>query len=152
MTAIAVLRAKRLAPIHAGAAPLSCAVTAGTDCPVAGMILPSINGLSGNRLAFSLCVVPRPETPAMLTPRQAQFAFVPAMVTIMSATISFAMSAFHHGFEPGLLQVWLNNWGLAFIVALPVAWVAVPAVRGLLARLTDTTTASAPARGLGEMG
>ena len=87
----------------------------------------------------------------LLTPRQAQFAFVPSMVTVMSATISFAMSAFHHGFEPGLLQVWLNNWGLAFAVALPVAWVTVPLVRGGLARLTDVAPA-ASARSLGELG
>ncbi|HEU0307072.1 MAG TPA: DUF2798 domain-containing protein [Lysobacter sp.] len=87
----------------------------------------------------------------MLSPRQAQIAFIPSMVTVMSATISFAMSAFHHGFQSGLLQVWLNNWGLAFAVALPVAWVAVPALRAVLARLTR---APAPpnVRGLGEMG
>lgn len=87
----------------------------------------------------------------MLTPRQAQFAFVPAMVTVMSATISFAMSVFHHGFRAGLVQLWLNNWGLAFVVALPVAWVAVPTLRAVLVRLTGAPS-RAPGRGLGEMG
>jgi hypothetical protein len=87
----------------------------------------------------------------MLTPRQAQFAYVPSMVTVMSATISFAMSAFHHGFEPGLLQVWLNNWGLAFAVALPAAWITVPLVRVVLAGLTRVEPA-ASARSLGELG
>lgn len=87
----------------------------------------------------------------MLTPRQAQLAFVPLMVTVMSATISFVMTVIHHGLQPGLLQAWLGNWGLAFIVALPVAWVTVPTVRTVLARLTRATPA-APARGLGEMG
>lgn len=87
----------------------------------------------------------------LLTPRQAQFAFVPSMVTVMSAVISFAMTLIHHGFRAGLLQAWLNNWGLAFLVALPVAWVAVPALRKLLARLTRTAP-PVPARGLGEMG
>ena len=82
----------------------------------------------------------------MLTPRQAQFAFVPSMVTVMSATISFAMSAIHHGFGSGLLELWLRNWGLAFMVALPVAC----ALRALLARLTDDVVA--PARSVGEMG
>ena len=85
----------------------------------------------------------------MLTPRQAQFAFVPLMVTVMSAVISFAMTLLHGGPGPGLLQAWLGNWGLAFVVALPVAWVAVPAVRALLARLTY---APPSARGLGGMG
>ena len=45
----------------------------------------------------------------LLTPRQAQFAFVPSMVTVMSAVISFAMTTIHHGFAPGLLQAWLRN-------------------------------------------
>lgn len=87
----------------------------------------------------------------MLTPRQAQFAFVPSMVTVMSATISFVMSAFHHGFQSGLLQLWLANWGLAFVVALPVAWVAVPVLRALLTRLTYASPV-ASGRSLGEMG
>lgn len=87
----------------------------------------------------------------LLTPRQAQFAFVPAMVTVMSATISFVMTLFHHGFAPGLARVWLGNWGLAFVVALPIAWVTVPLLRALLARLTRTPRPM-PARSLGEMG
>ena len=72
----------------------------------------------------------------MLTPRQAQLAFVPLMVTIMSSTISFVMTTLHHGWQPGLMQAWLSNWGIAFLVALPIAWVAVPTVRALLARMT----------------
>ena len=87
----------------------------------------------------------------LLTPRQAQIAFVPSMVTVMSATISLAMTLFHHGLKAGLLQAWLGNWALAFVVALPVAWFAVPAVRSLLARFTHAVP-PAPARGLGEMG
>ena len=87
----------------------------------------------------------------MLTPRQAQFAFVPLMVTVMAATISFAMSAYHHGLRTGLVEAWLHNWGVAFVVALPVAWIAVPALRALLARLTHAAPAATP-RGLGEMG
>jgi hypothetical protein len=72
----------------------------------------------------------------MLTPRQAQFAFVPLMVTVMSAVISLVMTALHVGLAPGLLQAWLANWATAFVVALPVAWVTVPTLRALLARLT----------------
>ena len=83
----------------------------------------------------------------LLTPRQAQFAFIPAMVTVMSAT----MTLYHHGLAPGLMSTWLNNWVLAFVVALPIAWVAVPATRALLTRLTQTAR-PAPARSLGEMG
>jgi hypothetical protein len=86
----------------------------------------------------------------MLTPRQAQFAFVPVMVTVMSAVISFTMTAMHHGFVAGLFDAWLRNWALAFAVALPVAWVTVPGVRAVLARLTRTEPALV--RRLGEMG
>lgn len=85
----------------------------------------------------------------MLTPRQAQLAFIPLMATLMSAVMSFTITAVHYGFRPGLLGAWLGNWALAFVVALPVAWVVVPAVRSVLARLTRQ---EAPQRGLGEMG
>lgn len=86
----------------------------------------------------------------LLTPRQAQFAFVPSMVVVMSATISFAMTLIHHGIAAGFVQAWLNNWGLAFAIALPIAWVAVPLLRGLLAMLTRPP--STGGRSLGEMG
>lgn len=87
----------------------------------------------------------------MLSPRQAQLAFVPLMVTVMSAIISLVMTTVHYGLRPGLLLAWLGNWSLAFVVALPVAWVTVPALRALLARVTRTTP-PVPGRGLGEMG
>ena len=45
-----------------------------------------------------------------------------------------AMTLYHHGLAPGLMSTWLNNWVLAFAVALPIAWVAVPATRALLMR------------------
>ena len=85
----------------------------------------------------------------MLTPRQAQLAFVPLMVTVMSAAISFVMTVLHGGAGPGLLQAWLGNWATAFVVALPVAWVAVPAVRALLSRLTDTAPVAREVGGMG---
>lgn len=87
----------------------------------------------------------------MLTPRQAQLAFVPIMVTAMSGIISLAMTLLHHGFAPGLMAAWLYNWVVAFVVALPAAWIIVPAVRALLARLTRPAS-TATGRQLGEMG
>jgi len=86
----------------------------------------------------------------MLTPRQAQFAFIPLMATVMSAVMSFAITAVHYGLRPGLIGAWLGNWALAFVVALPVAWVVVPTVRSVLARLTQEPQRSV--RDLGEMG
>jgi len=88
----------------------------------------------------------------LLTPRQAQFAFVPAMVTVMSAVISFATALIHHGVHPGLAQAWLHNWRLAFVIALPVAWLAVPVVRTLLAKATRAARDPVPVRSIGEMG
>ena len=88
----------------------------------------------------------------MLTPRQAQFAFIPLMASVMSAVMSFVITAVHHGPNPGLLGAWLGNWALAFVVALPVAWVVVPALRGLLARLTQQGEPQRSTSRLGEMG
>jgi hypothetical protein len=89
----------------------------------------------------------------MLTPRQAQFAFVPLVVTLMSGVMSFAMTALHRGFGPGLVDAWLRGWPVAFAVALPAAWVILPGSRALLARVTracrEATDAS---RRLGRMG
>jgi uncharacterized protein DUF2798 len=73
------------------------------------------------------------------------------MVTMMSSVMSFTITAVRFGLRPGLVDAWLDNWALAFVVALPVAWVVVPTVRGALARLTRAETA-APSRHLGEMG
>ena len=85
----------------------------------------------------------------MLSPRQAQLAFVPLMVTVMSATISFAMTVLHRGVGPGLLHSWLGNWATAFAVALPVAWIAVPAVRALLTRMTRAVPVASALGGMG---
>ena len=86
----------------------------------------------------------------MLTPRQAQMAFIPLMVTAMSGIISLTMTLLHHGFASGLVAVWLYNWAVAFVIALPTAWVVVPSVRALLARLSRS--AAATGRQLGDMG
>jgi hypothetical protein len=83
----------------------------------------------------------------MLTPRQARLAFVPVMVTLMSCVMSLTITTLHFGLRPGLLEAWLSNWALAFVVALPLAWVIVPAVRAGLARVTSD---EAPAESLVE--
>ena len=93
----------------------------------------------------------------MLTPRQARFAYVPLVVTAMSGVISLTMTTLHHGLAPGLIQAWLHNWPLAFAVALPAAWLILPGVRILLARLTsaEAQTGAAAAesgRHAGELG
>ncbi|TWI01032.1 uncharacterized protein DUF2798 [Luteimonas cucumeris] len=86
----------------------------------------------------------------MLTPRQARFAFIPLVVIAMSGIISFTMTVLHHGVHPGLMAAWLQHWPLAFAVALPAAWLVLPGVRALLARLTREPAALG--RKFGEMG
>lgn len=78
----------------------------------------------------------------LLTPRQAQLAFIPIVVTTMSGVISFAMSVLHHGFTAGLLRVWLQHWPVAFIVALPTALVVLPGIRRMLERLSQPRPAT----------
>lgn len=68
----------------------------------------------------------------MLTPRQAQLAFIPLAAATMSGVISLAMTALHRGGGAGLLQAWLAQWPVAFAVALPTALVILPALRALL--------------------
>ncbi len=74
----------------------------------------------------------------MLT--QASFAFVPLMVLAMSAIISLALTPLHQGVGPGFRPAWLRAWVQAFLVALPAAWMMLPGVRGVLARLTYPDT------------
>ena len=89
----------------------------------------------------------------MLTPRQAQFAFVPLVVTLMSGVMSFAMIALQRGFGPGLVGAWLRGWPVAFVVALPAALVILPGVRALLARVTKACSRPLESsRRLGRMG
>ena len=72
----------------------------------------------------------------MLSPRQAQLAFVPLMSLVMSGAISLVMTGLHGSTSKGFLGAWLSGWMVAFMVALPVALVVVPAVRGMLSNLT----------------
>lgn len=88
----------------------------------------------------------------MLTPRQAQLAFIPLAAAIMSGVISLAMTALNLGFVPGLLGAWLRAWPLAFAVALPAAWLVLPGVRMLLARLTRPITVLSTGQGAGHLG
>ncbi|MFD0740190.1 DUF2798 domain-containing protein [Lysobacter koreensis] len=86
----------------------------------------------------------------MLTPRQAQFAFIPLAALLMSGVISLAMSVLTLGLAPGLPGAWLRAWALAFAVALPTAWVVLPGLRALLARLVREPVPTLPTRDIGE--
>jgi hypothetical protein len=88
----------------------------------------------------------------MLTPRQAQLAFIPIAAGVMSGVISLALTAINVGLGPDLLGAWLQHWPLAFAVALPAAWLVLPAVRALLARWTDPAPAPGTRRQVGDLG
>lgn len=72
----------------------------------------------------------------MLSPRQAQLAFVPLISLVMSGAISLVMTGLQGNPGKGFLGAWLSGWMVAFVVALPIALVVVPAVRNGLSRLT----------------
>jgi hypothetical protein len=78
----------------------------------------------------------------MLTARQAQLAFIPVMVLIMSGVISCALTAWNRGLGAEFLDIWLHNWGMALTVALPTAWLVVPRLQAVLTRLTRASKTS----------
>jgi len=88
----------------------------------------------------------------MLTPRQARFAFIPLAAGIMSGVISLVLTTLHVGLVPDLLSTWLRTWPLSFAVALPTAWVVLPTVQALLAKLTHTATIPSAGRHSGRLG
>ncbi|MGQ0656865.1 MAG: DUF2798 domain-containing protein [Chromatiales bacterium] len=71
-----------------------------------------------------------------LTPGQARRAFIPLNVLVMSGVMSLFMTAHHAGLGPHLLHLWMSEWVLAYLVALPFALVFSPGIRAGLARLT----------------
>lgn len=73
----------------------------------------------------------------MLTPEQANKLFVPIVALTMSGFMSLVMTAANLGVGDGFAGLWLRQWLLAFIVALPIAYVVVPAIRAGLVIFTD---------------
>lgn len=74
--------------------------------------------------------------PAMLTPRQARYAFLPLMLIAMSALVGLALIVFQQGLAAGPGEFWMLAWVLAFTLALPAAMLVLPIVSGLLSRAT----------------
>ena len=71
-----------------------------------------------------------------LTRKQARRAFIPLNVLAMSGVMSLFMTAHYAGIGPHLLHLWISQWVLAYLVALPFALVLSPGIRAGLARLT----------------
>lgn len=73
----------------------------------------------------------------MLTPAQANKLFVPIVALTMSGFMSLVMTAANLGVGDGFAGAWFRQWLLAFLVALPIAYVVVPAIRAGLVIFTD---------------
>lgn len=72
-----------------------------------------------------------------LSPRQAQLLFITLMVFAMSLVMSLAMTLVNFGVGGFVLTRWLRSWGTAALVAWPTAYVVVPAVRRIVARVSE---------------
>lgn len=57
----------------------------------------------------------------------------------MSGTMSFAMTAPNRGFDGGFIHQWLRAFGIGFIVAAPLAALAVPRIQKFFDRVTEKT-------------
>lgn len=63
--------------------------------------------------------------------------FVACMVFIMAFFMSGFMIVFNAGFCSNFFSLWMRNFGLSYLVAFPIAAVAVPLIRKLLNRYTE---------------
>ena len=76
----------------------------------------------------------------MLTPRQARYAFLPAMLVAMAALIGVALVVLQQGLAAGPDEFWMLTWVLAFVLALPGAMLVLPVVSAVLHASTRRET------------
>jgi hypothetical protein len=69
------------------------------------------------------------------SPRRQTVVFVTLMVLAMSFVISLAMALINLPLDERFLGRWVKNWLLAMLVAWPTAYIVVPAVRRIVAKL-----------------
>ena len=55
----------------------------------------------------------------------------------MSCVMSLVITLSNVGFIDGLLTVWLESWGFAFIVAFPTVNIVAPVVRKMVAAVVE---------------
>jgi hypothetical protein len=68
----------------------------------------------------------------MMLPKRRPLIFSFFMAVFMSGIMSFVLTVFNVGIVANLLTLWLQAWGLAFIVALPTITVLAPFVDKLV--------------------
>ena len=64
----------------------------------------------------------------MMSPKRRPLIFSFFMALFMSGIMSFVLTIFNVGMVANILILWLQAWGLAFIVALPTITVLAPFV------------------------
>lgn len=70
---------------------------------------------------------------------------MPLMLSgIMSAIISFINIVKALGFVDGLFTIWLQAWGLSWLVAYPVVLMVLPIVKWIMGKIIETPTAGKP--------
>lgn len=73
-----------------------------------------------------------------LTKPQGHFFFVVLVCVFMSGVMSLAMTFVRLGFSAALVEQWLKNWVIGFVVAVPAALFFVPMCR----KIADSVTRS----------
>jgi hypothetical protein len=68
----------------------------------------------------------------MMLPKRRPLIFSFFMALFMSGIMSFVLTVFNVGVVTNILTLWLQAWGLAFIVALPTITVLAPFVDKLV--------------------
>ena len=71
----------------------------------------------------------------MMPPKRRPLIFSFFMALFMSGIMSFVLTVFNVGMVANILILWLQAWGLAFIVALPTITVLAPFVDKLVSVL-----------------
>ncbi|MEZ7914628.1 DUF2798 domain-containing protein [Macellibacteroides fermentans] len=59
------------------------------------------------------------------------------MVFIMTMIISLVNTLKNYGLEAGFVLQWLQSWGFAYIVALPVVMVVMPATKKMISKYIE---------------
>ena len=72
-----------------------------------------------------------------IKPQTAKMLFAPSVGLVMSATMSFALTAFNLGFNADFPANWLKSFAVSFVAALPISTLVVPRIQKLLAAITE---------------
>ncbi|MCK6541370.1 DUF2798 domain-containing protein [bacterium] len=69
--------------------------------------------------------------------KHSQVLFVLFMALTLSCIMSLVMTLRTFGVEMWHVNLWLQAWGFSFLVAFPVAYIAVPRIRRLVEMITE---------------